>query len=179
MERVKLHDKEFELFISREQIKEAVRNVATQLEPELKFKNPVFVVVLGGAFLFAADLVREVPFTCEISFVRVSSYEGTDSTGVVKEVLGLNQDISDRHVVIVEDIVDTGKTIEVLAEKIYSLYPASVRIATFLFKPNAYKGTKRVDFKGIEIPDDFVVGYGLDYNGQGRNLDQIYRLVAP
>jgi hypoxanthine phosphoribosyltransferase len=174
MHSIRLGDKTFIPYITEEKIRAAVKNVAGQINADLEGKHPLFLVVLNGSFLFAADLVRDVKLECEISFVKLASYAGTESSGKIKELVGLNENIAGRDVIIVEDIVDTGNTIVHIVGQLKQLSPASIRIATLLFKPEAYKKEIPVDYRGLEIPNAFIVGYGLDYNGLGRNLRDIY-----
>lgn len=177
MERVHLHDKEFELFISEEQIQSAIKEVAQQLDAELKGKTPLLLGVLNGSFLFMADLMRYMDIEVEVSFVKLASYHGTSSTGNVKHLVGLNERLEGRHVVIVEDIVDTGLTIESVVADVMEHHPAEVRIATLLYKPDAYKRDIPIDHVALSVANDFLVGYGLDYDGIGRNLKHIYKIV--
>jgi hypoxanthine phosphoribosyltransferase len=176
-EKVKLLDKEFEIFITSEKIDCAVAEVAQKMNENLKNEDVIFIGVLNGSFLFAADLYRKLEFDSQISFVKVASYMGTSSTGNVKRLIGLNEDVRNKTVIILEDIIDSGKTIEDLVKQIKGYEPKSIQIASFLFKPDAYLGTLPIDYVGIEIPNDFIVGYGLDYNGLGRNLPHIYKIV--
>ncbi len=172
---IKLLDKVFELFIPNETIETAVNNVAVHLNKDLKGENPVFLCVLNGSFMFAADLLKGIDIPCEVSFVKLNSYRGTASTGEIKQLIGLNESLKSRTVVIVEDIVDSGNTIAKLTQELAALQVKKTVIATLLLKPNAYSGTIPIDYTGIEIPDEFVVGYGLDYDGFGRNLKDLYR----
>lgn len=174
---VKLNDKKFAPHISAAEIGDAVTKVAAKINTELAGKNPLFVCVLNGVFLFAADLLRKIEIPCEVSFIKVSSYEGTSSTGEVKTQIGLKEDIKGRNIVIVEDIIDSGNTIAKLLPLLENEQPASIKITTLLFKPAAFKNDFKIDYIGMEIPNDFVVGYGLDYNGLGRNLPEIYKIV--
>lgn len=174
MPAIQLGDKKFVPYLAEQKILEAVDNVAGMINRDLAGKKPLFLIVLNGSFLFAADLVRRIKTDCEVSFVKLASYHGTASTGTIKELVGMNEDVSGRHIVVVEDIVDTGSTIVHITEQLKTKNPASVRIATLLFKPEAYKKDIPIDYKGIEIPNDFIVGYGLDYNSLGRNLRDIY-----
>ncbi|WP_430817336.1 hypoxanthine phosphoribosyltransferase [Carboxylicivirga sp. RSCT41] len=177
MSRVKLLDREFELSIPEEKLLKAVDKVAEQMNKDLEGKNPLMVCVLNGSFMFASDLMKRLTIPCEISFVKLSSYSGTGSTGTVKELIGLNEDISGRTIVLLEDIVDTGLTIINTVEQVKQMGPADVKVATMLFKPEACKRDVKLDYVGMDIPNDFIVGYGLDYDGYGRNLKDIYTVV--
>lgn len=177
MDRVTIHDKTFEPYLYRDDIWEKVQEIGRQIEADYIDKDPLFIGVLNGAFIFAADLFRVIDIHAEVSFIKLSSYEGTESTGKVLRVIGLNDNIKDRHIVIVEDIVDTGKTMVELLSIIKEKQPASVKIASFLSKPEARTHEVSIDYLGFEIPDKFVVGYGLDYDGVGRNLTHIYSLA--
>jgi hypoxanthine phosphoribosyltransferase len=173
---VTLHKKDFVPYITAEVIHQNVSRIAEGLTTEIKKSFPLFVVVLNGSFIFAADLVKLLKFPCEISFVKLSSYSGTSSTGDVIELIGLTENIEDRTVIIVEDIVDTGNTLEKLHALLKGRKAKDIKTVTLLFKPEAYKKNIKLDYVGIEIPNDFVVGYGLDYDGLGRNLKDIYIL---
>ncbi len=177
MKTVKIKDKEFSLSISGETIQQEISRVATSIDKDLADKNPLFLCVLNGSFMFAADLMKQISIPCEVSFVKLASYSGTSSTGNTKELIGLNESIEGRTVVVVEDIVDTGHTMKGLLEQLHSLKPAQIRIATLLYKPQALKVDLELDYVALEIPNDFIVGYGLDYDGQGRNLPDIYKIV--
>lgn len=177
MKRVKVKDKEFVLSIDSEAIGKRISELALQIEKDLNGEIPVFICVLNGSFLFAADLFRNVRSNAEVTFIRVSSYEGTASTGVVKNVVGINQSLEGRAVIIIEDIVDTGDTAVYLLEELRKMNPASIRFATLLFKPAAIRHKLKLDYVGFEVPNDFLVGYGLDYDGLGRNLNDIYKLA--
>lgn len=176
MELVKLHDKEFKPYISAETLHSTISKLAENLSADVKKSFPLFIVVLNGSFIFAADLVKLLKFPCEISFVKLASYQGTGSTGNVCELIGLTENIENRTVVIVEDIIDTGNTLEKLHELLKDKKAKEIKTVTLLFKPAAYKKTIPVDYVGMEIKNEFVVGYGLDYNGLGRNLRDIYIL---
>lgn len=176
-ERVELHDKTFAIDIPHSAIIEAVEELARRINRDLDGKTPLFVGVLNGSFMFLGDLMKYVDIPCEISFVKVASYEGTKSTGAVKQLVGLNENIKDRTVVIVEDIVDTGNTIQHLYDSLLTQRPESVKVATLLFKPNAYTKQIPIDYAALEVPNDFLVGYGLDYDGLGRNLKHIYKIT--
>jgi len=176
MQRVTLKDKTFVPYISSQKIEESVKNMAQKINEDLHSENPIFLVVLNGSFMFAADLLKEVTVPCEISFIKLASYHGTSSTGTVTEMIGLTEEIKGRTVVIVEDIVDTGVTLEKLITLLTKKEVKQIKVASFLFKPEAYTKSIKIDYKGIEIPNDFVVGYGLDYDGLGRNMKEIYVL---
>ena len=176
MKRVKILDKDFELFIEAADIQNSIKNVALAINEELRGKEPIFVAVLNGSFMFAGDLMKHVNISSEITFVRIASYKGVNSTNDMKEVLGLNEDIKGRTVVIVEDIVDTGHTIDRLITQFEALEPKEIKIATLLFKPKALIKDVKPDYVALEIPNDFIVGFGLDYDGYGRNLQDIYKI---
>lgn len=176
--KVKLKDKEFRLNIHSDEISGAIEKISSRINEELKGKNPLFIVVLNGAFMFASDLLKQIKVDCEVSFVKFASYVGTSSTGKVKQLIGLNEEIKieGRHIVIVEDIVDTGHTIEHILISLKTFKAAEIKIATLLFKPAAYTKDIPVDYVAIEVGNEFLVGYGLDYDGLGRNLKDIYVL---
>ena len=176
MERIKVKDKEFEVFISSSEIQKGVEKIAEEINMDFRGKNPLFLSILNGSFIFAADLLKKINIDCEISFVKLKSYEGTSTTGVVKTLIGLDEDITDRAVIILEDIVDTGNTIENLIGQLMALNPAEVKIATLLFKSEAYVKDFKIDYKALEVPNAFLIGYGLDYDGLGRNLVDIYKI---
>lgn len=176
MSRVTIKDKTFEVSIPEAQVKERVRELAQQMSRDLEGKNPLFLGVLNGAFIFAADLMREMTIPCEISFVKLASYQGTTSTGTIQEVIGINEDLTGRTVVIVEDIVESGLTIKRMMEQIGTRNPASVQVCTLFFKPEKLKEDLTLDYVAFSIPNDFIVGYGLDYDQQGRQLRDVYSL---
>ena len=176
MQRVTLKDKTFVPYLSTDKISECVKSIAKAINLDLALDTPLFLVVLNGSFMFAADLLKEVVVPCQISFIKLASYQGTNSTGTITEMIGLTEEIKGRTVVIVEDIVDTGVTIEKLVDLLTKKEVKQIKVATFLFKPDAYKKSIKIDYKGIEIPNDFVVGYGLDYDGLGRNMKEVYVL---
>lgn len=163
--------------IREEQIQQSVIELAKRLDVDLEGQTPLFVGVLNGSFMFLADLMKHVTIPCEISFVKLASYEGTSSTGMIKQLVGLNENIKDRTVVIVEDIVDTGNTIEHLQQSLRTQLPKTIKVATLLFKPEAYTKDIPVDYVALSVPNDFLVGYGLDYDGLGRNLKHIYKIT--
>jgi len=178
MKRVKLWDKEFEISLPNADIQLAIKQMAIKMKSELEGKEVLFICILNGAFMFAAELMKEVELTdAEISFLKLASYAGTNSTGEVKELIGLNEVITGRTVVILEDIVDSGHTIKGVIEQVISKGAKEVKIATLLFKPDALQEDIKIDYVGIEIPNDFIVGFGLDYDRRGRNLKDIYTLV--
>lgn len=174
---IRVKDKIFSVFIEGKTIDSATQRVADKINIDTKDENPLFLIILNGAFMFAADLLKKVSVDCNISFVKLASYSGTQSTSVVTELIGLNEDLNGRSVVIVEDIIDTGKTLEVLLKRLKEHNAGKVRIASLLFKPHAFKCDYPIDYVGIEIPNDFIVGYGLDYDGFARNLPDIYKIV--
>ena len=178
MQNVRILDKEFALSIPESEIQASVAKVAKQLNEDMKGKNPLFICILNGAFMFASDLMKMIDVPCEITFVKLASYEGVISTGKVKEVIGLNENIIDREIVIIEDIVDTGFTMQKIIATLTVKGAKNIRICTFLQKPDALicKDIK-VDYAAMQIPNDFIVGYGLDYNGFGRNLKEIYTVI--
>lgn len=178
MKIIRLHDKQFVPFIEEKQILEASHNLALQIRRDMDGKRPLFIVVLNGAFLFAADLFRFYEDDAEITFLRVSSYHGTSSSGQVKQLMEIQEDVNGRDIVLVEDIIDSGLTIRFVTDSLKSKGAASVKIATLLFKPEAYRETLPVDYIGFRVANDFLVGYGLDYDGLGRNLRAIYKLAA-
>ncbi|RLD38713.1 MAG: hypoxanthine phosphoribosyltransferase [Bacteroidetes bacterium] len=177
MKEVQLLDKRFAVSIGADKIDKAVTQVADKINADYKGKNPLFLVVLNGAFMFAADLFKKLTIDCEVSFVKLSSYSGTSSTHVVRELIGLDEALTDRDVIVVEDIIDTGITMENTIQKLKHLQAADVKIATLLYKPLSFQKNYAVDYIGIEIPNDFIVGYGLDYDGLGRNLPDIYKII--
>ena len=172
-----INDKQFELLIEQEVIENEIKRVAERINKELKDKRPLFIAVLNGAFMFAGELMKQVNILSEITFVRLASYHGTTSTNDLKTVLGLNESIKGRSVVSVEYIVDIGNTMVSLLEELGKYEPEEIRIATLLYKPAAMKQKLNLDYVALEIPNDFIVGYGLDYNGYGRNLKDIYKVV--
>jgi hypoxanthine phosphoribosyltransferase len=174
---IQIHDKFFEVYLSQNKIEEAVKTLANTINNKYHGKEVIFVGVLNGAFMFSSDLLKNIDLVCEVSFVKMASYQGTQSTGRVDQLIGLVNSVEGKHVVILEDIVDTGLTLEKLRVLLTADEPASIAIASLLFKPNAFQGKLKPEFIGLEIPNDFVVGYGLDYNERGRNLREIYKLV--
>ena len=177
MKTVQVKDRQFSLYISENKIKEQVKKIAGQINTDLNGKNPLLLVILNGAFVFAADLLRDVTIPCEVSFIRLASYEGTSSTGEVKQLIGLNEDIEGRTVVIVEDIIDSGLTMQELLLMLTKKNPKEIRIASLFVKPNNLKVDLNIHYRCFDIENDFIVGYGLDYDQQGRNLPDIYKVI--
>lgn len=176
--RVTLHDKTFELSIPYEKLATAIQKVANQINEDYKgLGTPLFIGVLNGAFMFMGELMQRVDLQAEISFVKLASYSGVSSTGTVQDLIGLNNSIEGRHVIIVEDVVDTGESMDHLLRTLAMHKPASVAIATLLFKPTKFTKSFKVKYRALDIPDDFIVGFGLDYNELGRNLKDIYTIV--
>lgn len=174
---VQIKDKKFELYIPEKTILESIQNVANRINNDYKNEKVIFVGVLNGAFMFASDLLKNITLDCEITFIKVKSYSGTASSGVVHEAIGLTTDVKGKHVIIVEDIVDTGLTLEKLYSMIELHNPKSTEVATMLFKPEAYKGNHPPKYVGLEIENKFIVGYGLDYDEEGRNTRDIYQII--
>ena len=177
MDSIKIKDKSFRVSIPEAEIKTRGKALAEQMSKDLEGKNPIFLAVLNGAFIVAAELMREMTIPCEISFVKLASYQGTTSTGKVKEVFGINEDLSGRTVVIVEDIVESGQTMKQMIESLGTRNPASVQICTLFFKPEKLKEELTLDYVAFRIPDDFILGYGLDYDVLGRELKDVYTIV--
>ncbi len=171
---VTYHDKTFRRYINQRIIRQSVSRMATRMNMDLKDENPFFICVLNGAFMFASDLLKQFCHPCSIGFVKLSSYDGTESSGKVKQLIGLQDDLQGRTVVILEDIVDTGTTLEILVEELKKHKPKCILVSAMLLKPEVYKKNIPINYHGIEIPNKFVIGYGLDYNGMGRNLQCVY-----
>lgn len=178
MKRATLDDKTFELSITADEIQQAVRTMAAQINTDYAGSQPVFLIVLNGSFMFAADLLKNISFNCETNFIKLTSYSGTESTHKVRELIGVDNSLRGKKIIIVEDIVDSGITMEYLLNELKKIQPEDIRIATFLLKPEAFKKDIAIDYVGISIPNDFIVGYGLDYNGLGRNLPDIYKILS-
>lgn len=173
---IQLYDKSFEVFIREEEILNEISAISQRINEEYSGKEIIFIAILNGAFMFASDLLKCIQVPCEISFVKVSSYHGTTSSGRVDELIGLNTKLENKHVIILEDIVDTGITIDKIKTLLRTEVPASVKVCTLLFKPTAFLGKIEPEYVGFSIPNSFVVGFGLDYNERGRNLREIYQL---
>lgn len=174
---MKIKDKTFVPYIKEEAIQQAIREIADEINHDYSDRKPVIVAVLNGAFMFTADLIKMLEIEVEVSFVKVKSYQGTESSGQIKELLGLESSLEGKDVILLEDIVDTGHTIQHLLRMLDEKKPASVSIATLLYKPEALKIQVDLQYVGIEIPNKFVVGYGLDYDGFGRQYKEIYQLA--
>jgi hypoxanthine phosphoribosyltransferase len=177
MKRVKLHDKEFEPSIPASELNGVVEEIAGRMNQDLADKNPLFIIVLNGAFIFASDLIRKFEYNCDVSFVKLSSYQGTKTTHTVRELIGLDENVSGRTVVIIEDIIDTGITMDNMIKQMKGMGAEDVRVATLLHKPEAFQKDFKIDYIGMDIPNEFIVGFGLDYDGKGRNLPEIYKIV--
>lgn len=175
---IHLHDKTFVPYISSEEIQFAIQNMAKQMASDFFEETPVFIGVLNGSFMVLGDLMKNYRGMCEVSFVKVASYEGTATTNAIKQLIGINENLEGRTVVIVEDIIDTGNTIVALKQMLKEHKVKHLKIATLFFKPNAFKHDLKIDYVGIRIPNKFIVGYGLDYNGLGRNLPDVYQIVT-
>ena len=174
---VKIKDKTFQTSISEAEIKQRIHELGARINKDMEGKNPLFLSVLNGAFMFTADLMREITIPCEISFVKLASYQGVLSTGKVREVIGLNEDISGRTVVVVEDIIDTGRTMHQMLDSLQTRNPEAIHLCTLFVKPDKIEEPLDIEYAAFTIPNDFIVGYGLDYDQQGRNLREIYTLV--
>lgn len=177
MKTVEVRDKKFSISIPAEEIQKRIKELGANISSDLNGRKPIFLAVLNGSFVFAADLLREITIPCEISFIRMASYSGTSSTGQVKEVMGLNESLKGRTVVIIEDIIDSGLTMQELVALLQKEEPTEIRIASLLVKPNNLKVSLDIPYCCFKIPNDFIVGYGLDYDGEGRNLKDIYTVV--
>ncbi len=174
---VKVLDKNFEIFIEASRIHQAVEKMANQMNEDLKGKDVIFLGILNGSFMFASDLYKLINLPSQISFLKVASYQGTSTSGNVKRLIGINEDLLGKTVVVLEDIVDSGVTMENITKQLVGYEPAEIKIATLLYKPEAIQTKLKLDYVGMEIPNDFIIGYGLDYNGFGRNLADIYKIA--
>lgn len=177
MSHIKVHDKEFMPYISSKDIEKQVRRLAGEINRDYADKRPLFIAILNGAFIFAADLFKHLQMEAEICFIKLASYKGVKSTGKVITAIGLDADLYGRDVIIVEDIVDTGKTLTQFLPQLEHQHPASLKIVSLLHKPSALIFPIQIDYLGFTIPDKFVIGYGLDYDGLGRNIKEIYQQV--
>ena len=176
MQLLKVHDKQFKPYISAEQINEQVKRVAAEINKDYEGKKPLFIAILNGAFMFASDLFKEISIEAEICFIKLASYKGVASTGQVVTAIGLDVDIVGREVIIVEDIIDTGKTLSHFLPQLKYHHPASLKIAALLHKPDAMIYDIKINYLGFKVPNNFLIGYGLDYDGLGRNIKEIYQL---
>ena len=176
---ITLHNKTFTPFINKAKISAQITRIAQEINRDYSGKKPLLVGILNGSILFFSDLLKQVEIECEVAFLRVSSYKGTETTGNVKKVLGLDKNIENKDIIVVEDIVDTGITLENILEDLSSNNPSSIKVATLLFKPKAYTKNYPVDYVGFEVGNEFLVGFGLDYNEIGRNLDELYIIKNP
>ena len=174
MKKVRLNDKSFQLFIDSKELNDSIESLSNKINQDYSDREPIFLCVLNGAFVFAAELIKRFNHECQVSFVKLSSYQGVQSSGTINSLIGLNEDIKGKDVIIVEDIVDTGQTIANIVENILNQNPRSIEVATLLYKPKSYQKQIPIKYRAIEIGNDFIVGFGLDYNGLGRNLDEIY-----
>lgn len=174
---IQVHDKQFEPYLDASTISERIKSLAAQLSADYTGKKPLFIAILNGSFMFASDLFKELTIDAEICFIKLASYKGTKSTGHVITAIGMDMDIFGREVVILEDIVDTGKTLSEFLPQLKHQQPASMKIVALLHKPEATVFPIKIDYLGFSIPNKFVVGYGLDYDGLGRNIREIYKLV--
>lgn len=177
MSTIKIKDKTFKVSIPEEEILKRVQAVADKISRDMEGKNPLLLAVLNGSFIFAADLMRMITIPCEISFVKLASYQGTTSTGKIKEVIGINEDLTGRTLIIVEDIVESGLTMKRMIETLGTRNPESIHICSLLVKPEKLQVPLDIEYAAMEIPNDFIVGYGLDYDQQGRGLRDIYSIV--
>lgn len=177
MDSLTLFDKTFRLSIDSETIAQKVAGLAAEINRDLKGEDVYFIVVLNGAFMFASDLFKKITLNCCVTFLKISSYVGNKSTGTINQLIGLNENIKGKTVVVIEDIVDTGNSLNSIIELLTKLQPKEIKIACLLFKPECYKFNYTIDYTGFKIPNDFIVGYGLDYNGYGRNLNEIYTVI--
>ncbi len=178
MDSVKVYDKEFKLSIPYSQIVEAIKNIASKLNKDYSGKDyPVFISVLNGSFIFAADLLKELNFQHSISFIKVASYAGSNSTGKIKQLFGIDEDLKNKNIIILDDIIDTGNTIDYICREIEKQKPQSIKVVSLFLKEEIYRGKIKIDYIGLKIPDKFIIGYGMDYNGLGRHYKNIYELT--
>ena len=176
MKNVKVLDKEFSIYLPEEKILSQIKKVADEINKDLAGEEPIFMGILNGSFMFASDLYKDITLDSQITFLKLASYQGTSSTGKIKRLIGINEDIKDKTVIIIEDIVDTGNTLDSIIKQLRGYEPKEILVATMLFKPEAFEKDYEVHYIALEIPNDFIVGYGLDYDGYGRNLKNIYSL---
>jgi hypoxanthine phosphoribosyltransferase len=177
MENIKVLDKEFSIYLPEAEILAKIKELADQLNKDLEGTDPIFMGILNGSFMFASDLYKDITVDSQITFLKLASYQGTSSTGNIKRLIGINEDIKDKTVIVIEDIVDTGNTLENIIKQLKGYEPKAIKIVTLLFKPEAYKKDFPIDYHCFSIPNDFILGYGLDYDGYARNLRDIYKIV--
>jgi hypoxanthine phosphoribosyltransferase len=177
MELITVHDKQFKPYISAEKISDEIKRVASEINKDYTGRKPLFIAILNGAFMFAADLFKEVTIEAEICFIKLASYKGIKSSGQVLTAIGLDVDLVGRDIIVIEDIVDTGNTLSKFLPQLENHHPASLKIAALLHKPKAMVHPIKIDYLGFNVPDKFLLGYGLDYDGLGRNIKEIYQLV--
>ncbi|MBV9960925.1 MAG: hypoxanthine phosphoribosyltransferase [Parafilimonas sp.] len=176
MHEIRVHDKTFIPYLSQPEIEESIKNLAQKINQDYADKCPLFIAILNGAFMFAAELFKSISIASEISFIKLASYKGTTSSGHVITSIGLDADVKNKHIIILEDIIDTGKTMSRFLPQLYNQQPASLKIAALLHKPEATTHEVPLDYNCFKIPNKFVVGFGLDYNGMGRNIPAVYKL---
>lgn len=174
---VQVLDKMFKVSIPSEEIQQSIQRLARQINSDLKGKEVIFIGILNGCFMFAGDLFKHIDLECQITFLKLASYQGTSSSGNVKRLIGINENIEGKTVVIIEDIIDTGNTLDSIIKQLKGYEPAEIKVATLLYKPDAYEKTIPIDYMAFKIPNDFIIGYGLDYDGFGRNLKDIYTII--
>ena len=177
MKNIKVLDKEFKIYLTEEQILKEVKRVADQINKDFAGEEPIFMGILNGSFMFASDLYKDITLNSQITFLKLASYEGTSSTGKIKRLIGINEDIKNKTVIIIEDIVDTGNTLDSIIKQLRGYEPKEIKLVTLLYKPDAYTKDFPIDYKCFDIPNDFILGYGLDYDGYARNLRNIYTIV--
>ena len=175
---ITVKDKRFKTYLSHQQIDERIKELGKQINEDYKAEEPLFIAILNGSFMFASHLYQRITLPSQITFVKVASYSGTSSTGKVTSIIGLDMPIAGKHIILVEDIVDTGNTMNELLKQLHEHQPASIKIVSLIQKPEALKHPIKVDYTGFKIPNEFIVGFGLDYDGYGRNLPDIYQVVA-
>jgi hypoxanthine phosphoribosyltransferase len=176
MEEIRIHDKIFVPYLSQQEVEAAIKEIAETISRDYAQINPLFIAILNGSFMFAAELFKRLTIPAEICFIKLASYKGTTSSGHVITSIGLDTEVKDKHVIVLEDILDTGKTLNNFLPQLYNMRPASLKVAALLHKPEATVYNVPLDYNGFKIPDKFVVGFGLDYNGFGRNIPAIYQL---
>jgi len=177
MNNVEVLDKEFSIYLTEKEILDRVKEVAEQINKDFADKDPIFMGILNGSFMFASDLYKNINIDSQITFLKLASYQGTTSSGKIKRLIGINEDIKDKTVLVIEDIVDTGNTLDSIIKQLKGYEPKEIKIITLLYKPEAYSKDFTIDYQCFSIPNDFILGYGLDYDGYGRNLKNIYKIV--